>query len=618
MQAFIEWLGADDGFVSIVWSEPLAYTLLGMGLIFTLWTLGIQVKALRHGFSVVRGKYDDPDDAGNISHFQALCTALSATIGLGNISGVATAVALGGAGAVFWMWVVGFLGMATKFMTCSLATMYREQDSTGTYRGGPMYYIEIGLGKKWKPLAILFAVLGMLASLGAGNMFQSNQVAEISAKFVQSVSPGSFETSTIRMAAGAILFVLSFIVIIGGIKRIGAVASKIVPTMCLVYVLGALFVIITHLSDVPALLMSIFNDAFSTTAAEGAFFGVVTKEVINLGVKRACFSNEAGLGSAPIAHAAAKTDEPIREGVVAALGPFIDTIVICTMTALVVLITNSHQRDYIANVVEVGIISKADDDDNGKIKDYVELKIEAIGDPDNPDRTLEAEEHFHQGTALFVTLDLEQRRDLSQSESKPEQKLSRARQSFEVVKVLREKDKDSYPQIIGHVEIPADAEKREEFDREIRPVLSSGSEVYLDVSGISLTAYAFDQVIGGFGTWFLPIAAFFFAFSTIVSWSFYGETCTQYLFGDRMILPFKLTFVAMILVGAAITKLSPVLNFSDSMLGLMLVPNLIGTFLLAPKVITATRDYFARLKSGEFDLEAERIAAKKAALKSKK
>lgn len=625
MNAFYSWFESFTAdFVGLVWGTPLAMTLLGMGILFTAMTVGIQFKALRHGLDVVRGKFDDPNDEGNITHFQALCTALSATIGLGNISGVAVAVAAGGAGAVFWMWVVGFLGMATKFMTCSLATMYREQDPSGTYRGGPMYYIEIGLGKHWKPLAILFATLGMLASLGAGNMYQSNQVADITANFFHEIQGGiSPEARTgVRYAAGGVLFVLAFIVIIGGIKRIGNVASKVVPTMCVVYILGALYVIVVNIDQVPALIASIFTDAFTGEAAQGAFFGVVVKEVFNGGVKRACFSNEAGLGSAPMAHAAAKTDEPIREGVVAALGPFIDTIVICTMTALVVLITSSHLRPSIAEIVETETIQKEVEDPSDSEKrvmaDFVEVRIEAIGDPDAPDRTREARKYFSEGERLFVCLPAEERNEYLKSTEKEVRELRNQKVQFKVEEVRGDADADAYPQIIAHIPIPTDPDLRAKFEKETLPILQPGNEVYLDVEGISLTAYAFDQVLPGFGLWFLPIAAFFFAFSTIVSWSFYGETCTQYLFGPRAVIPFKLAFVCMILVGAAITKLEPVLNFSDAMLGLMLVPNLIGTVLLAPRVARASRDYFRRLNSGEFDEEVRRIAEAKAELKDKK
>ncbi len=564
-------------FTDLVWSEYLAYTLGSIGLIFTFLTLGIQWRALTHGFDVVRGKFDNPEDEGNISHFQALCTALSATIGLGNISGVAIAIAAGGPGAVFYMWIVGFLGMATKFMTCSLATMFREQDKDGTYRGGPMYYIEIGLGKSWKPLAILFAVLGALASLGAGNMYQANQVADIVTGLVQELNATGLsdgEEKTVALTVGGILFVLAGLVIIGGIQRIGNVASKVVPTMVVIYCAGALYVILVNITEVPAMLGAILSEAWSGSAAEGAFYGIIVREVFVLGVKRACFSNEAGLGSAPIAHATAKTNEPIREGVVAAMGPFIDTIVVCTMTALVILITQSHTR------TEVGTVAQVERNDNA-----VTVEIQP-----NPDHAFDIGENL----VLLPTPETRDKWRKSDPGFKPILK-------GEVTNL----GASERPRAVFELKVP-EGRKLEDLDALLEP----RSPIYEEREGIGLTAYAFDRVIPNFGTYFLPIAAFFFAFSTIVSWSFYGETCTRYLFGHRAVLPFKLLYVCGILVGVSFS-LKPVLNFSDAMLGLMLIPNLIGTFLLAPRVMRATRDYFGRLSSGAFDEEVRRAAEAK-------
>ncbi len=588
----MEWFGAfAKSFSGAVWGVPMAVILTTCGVVFTFMAFGIQLRALTHGFNVIRGKYDNPDDTGNISHFQALCTALSATIGLGNISGVSVAVATGGAGAVFWMWCVGFLGMATKFMTCSLATMYREEDSSGTFRGGPMYYIEIGLGKHWKPLAILFAALGICASLGAGNMFQSNQVAGIFTTAISSFYPEGLGTDTkaqIHLGVGVVLFICAILVILGGIKRIGAVASKLVPTMCVVYCLGALYVILRNFGEVPGLFGDIFQSAFSGTAVQGAFFGVIVKEAVILGVKRACFSNEAGLGSAPIAHSAAKTNEPIREGVVAAVGPFIDTIVICTMTALVILITQSHVRPEIATVND-GPIEIFEDKKDGKR--YLEFRVNPIANED--------EKELVRGDNVFITVPEAARTRVLETNAAPSS-------AIDDLKVTGAVDREERGMLVVLAEITG--EDQDKTERALRGNLTAGNPVYRNIEGIGLTAYAFDKVIPGFGTWFLPIAALFFAFSTIVSWGYYGETCTQYIFGDRVVLPFKLVYVSMILVGAYITELDPVLNFSDAMLGLMLVPNLIGTFLLAPRVMRASRDYFARLKNGDFEEEV-RLAA---------
>lgn len=443
--------------VGYVWGLPLVIILVGTGLFLSLFLGGaapIQFRGFFHAIQVVRGKYDDPDDPGEISHFQALCTALSATVGLGNIAGVAVAIHVGGPGATFWMIVVGLLGMATKFAECSLAVMYRRVDKKGIVHGGPMHYIERGLGKKWKPLAVFFALAAMVSSFGAANMFQTNQVAMI--------LNSSFGVPP--LATGLIIAILVAIVIIGGIKRIGRVTSFLVPVMGAVYILGALLVIVMNLEKVPALLAQIVTDAFTGTAATGGFAGIAVQQVLIQGVRRACFSNEAGLGSAPIAHAAAATKEPIREGVVALLEPFIDTVVICTMTALVILISGAWTQD---------------------------------------------------------------------------------------------------------------------------------------ANGVQLTATAFDSAIPGFGTIFVPIAVSLFAYSTLLSWSYYGERSVDYLWGEKGILLYKLCFCTLAVVGA-VWAIEPVLNFSDMMLGLMVVPNLIAVVLLYPKLQKETKSYFKKLEAHKF------------------
>ena len=437
-------------FAGMVWGLPLIFLLVGAGFSFTFYTKGIQFSQFRHGIQCISGKFDKASDPGEISHFQALSAALSATIGLGNIAGVAIAIHTGGPGAVFWMWVTGLVGMATKFVSCSLAVMFRHYHKDGSISGGPMYYIELGLGKKWKPLAVAFAFFGIAASFGIGNMFQSNQAAAILSE--------SF--SVPEWLTGITLVALVSLVIIGGIQRIGQVAVRLVPGMCLIYILGALYVLIINFERIPELFFMIFHDAFHGTAAIGGIAGIAFKEVVVQGVRRACFSNEAGMGSAPIAHAAAKTNEPIREGVVAMIGPFIDTIVVCTMTALVILITGAWTQD---------------------------------------------------------------------------------------------------------------------------------------LNGIQLAAFAFDSAVEGFGKYIISIGVLLFAFSTMISWSYYGERCCEYLFGESSIMKFKVIFVVFTFIGA-VWKLNAVLDFSDAMAGLMAIPNLIGIIFLLPKVLTASNDYFSRMK----------------------
>ncbi|MCB0392433.1 MAG: sodium:alanine symporter family protein, partial [Bdellovibrionales bacterium] len=439
--------------VGYVWGMPLVVLLVGSGLFFTLALGFIQIRGFTHAIKVILGRYDNPNDPGEISHFQALTTALSATVGLGNIAGVAFAVKAGGPGAVFWMIMTGLVGMATKYSECSLAVMYRKIDEHGEVHGGPMHYITRGLGQKFYPLAMIYSICLISATFGAGNMFQTNQVANI-------LNEGF---SIPNWLTGLILAILTAAVILGGIKRIGLVTSKLVPLMGGIYVLGALLVIFLNFDKVGGLLYSIIHDAFSGTAVAGGALGATIKialdEVIRQGVRRACFSNEAGLGSAPIAHAAAATNEPIREGVVALLEPLIDTVVICTMTALVILIS---------------------------------------GEWTNP-----------------------------------------------------------------------------------------------DLNGVGLTAAAFDSAIPGFGKFFVPLAVFLFAYSTLLSWSYYGETMVDFVSKEnkskRNIFIYKLAFCFVGFLGS-IWAIEPVLNFSDIMLGLMVIPNLLAVWLLFPKLRQATNE----------------------------
>ncbi len=565
-------------FVGYVWSTPTAILLTGAGILFTILTRGIQFRALTHGLAVIRGKYDNPDDAGNITHFQALCAALSGTIGLGNISGVAVGISTGGPGAVFWMWVVGFLGMATKFTTCSLATMYRRKDSSGTYRGGPMYYIELGLGQSgpaWKrvgakALAILFAFLGVCGCIGAGTMFQSNQAAKTFVNLSKKVATEGVSEGAqfgIQMIVGAVLCLSVALVIIGGIKRIGRVAGRLVPAMCVIYILGSVYIILQNLDAVPEVFKSIFASAFAPAAGIGAFYGVAVKTAVIQGVRRACFSNEAGMGTAPMAHATARTDEPIREGIVAAVGPFIDTLIICTMTALVLLGTGTHRRAAVGSVVSVAEPIALESEDNSQLSMEVRVAV--------TDETV-----ARVGEELFV----HRPPDVA---GEPSGKLILGIDWIE----------DDF--VTARLAYDADDEGRETSEDDAA-LLAPGTEVFLFRDGVELTAYAFDRGLAGFGTYFIPIAALLFAFSTMISWGFYGETCTAYLFGEKAVLPFKVAFVSMILVGTASMKLQPVLDWADGMLGLMMVPNMIGTLFLAPHVARATRDYFRRLKAGEF------------------
>lgn len=317
-----------------MWGTPLVVLLVGGGLYFLIYSRFIPYRYFWHAIEILRGKYDDLDDPGDISHFEALASALAATVGMGNISGVAVAIAVGGPGAVFWMWVSAIVGMATKFFTCTLSVMYRGYDSEGHLQGGTMYIITEGLGKKWKPLAGLFAVAGLFGPLP---IFQANQVTQIVRDFLlipNGISDPNNHFNT-DLLSGLVILAAVSLVIFGGIKRIGKVASKMVPAMVVLYVGSVAYILLVHVDVLGEYLLLIVTDAFTATSVIGGAVGAL----IITGVRRAAFSNEAGIGTATLAHGAAKTKEPVREGLVAMMGPFIDTLVVCTMTALAILVT---------------------------------------------------------------------------------------------------------------------------------------------------------------------------------------------------------------------------------------------------------------------------------------
>ena len=330
MESLISIINAING---VVWGPAMLALLAGTGLYLTLGLKLLPQRKLFYGFSMLWQGRKKTAEEGDISPFNALMTALSATVGTGNIAGVATAVFFGGPGALFWMWLIAIVGMATKFCEAVLAVHYREKDALGNHVGGPMYYIRNGLGPKWKWLGVLFAIFGMLAGFGIGNTIQSNSVAD-ALQSTFGVQP---------LITGLIIAVLVALVLIGGIKRIGEVAGKLVPFMALFYVGGGLIILITHASEIPEALGLIFYHAFNPAAAAGGFAGATIWAAMRFGIARGVFSNEAGLGSAPIAHAAAKTNNPIRQGTVAMLGTFIDTIIICSITGLVIMVTGAWQ-----------------------------------------------------------------------------------------------------------------------------------------------------------------------------------------------------------------------------------------------------------------------------------
>ncbi len=433
------------------------------GVYFTIRMGFINVRAFYHAIQVTRGRFSDPEDEGEVSHFEALTTALSATVGLGNIAGVAIAISLGGPGATFWMILAGLIGMSSKFTECTLGQMYREVRPNGQVMGGPMEYLkkglaEVGYKKLGSVLSVVFALMCIGGSLGGGTSFQVNQ----SLNAVKETFPIFAQYDWLY---GIVFTILTALVLLGGIKRIAQVAEAIVPSMCGIYVSACLFILFKNFSLIPDAIVTIFSSAFSPDAAYGGIIGVLV-----IGFKRAAFSNEAGIGSASIAHSAAKSKYPVREGVVSLLEPFIDTVVVCTMTALVIIITGVYNNPEYANLIAQN-------------------------------------------------------------------------------------------------------------------------------QGAALTSAAMGTQISWF-PYVLSVSVILFAFSTIISWSYYGERCFSFLFGEKRAIIYKIILLSMIFLGS-ITTATNVLDFGDLMILGMSIPNILGMYFLSKKVKVALREYWSNYKSGK-------------------
>ena len=430
---------------SIVWGVPMLILILGVGLYLTFGLRLLTIIKIPFGFDLLwKGRI--PGDDKGISPFNALMTSLAATIGTGNIAGVATAIFLGGPGAVFWMWMTALVGMATKYAEAVLAVRFRETDERGKQVGGPMYYIQNGLGAKWKWLAICFALFAGIAGFGIGNMVQTNSIAN--ALNVNFAIPEWVTGLALVLLVGAIL--------LGGIERISTVAGKLVPFMAVAYIAAATLVLLINVAEIPAAIGLIFTHAFTPNAATGGFVGAAVWAAIGFGVARGVFSNEAGLGSAPIAHAAASTEGPVSQGLVAMLGTFIDTIIVCSFTALAIIASGAW---------------------------------------------------------------------------------------------------------------------------------TSGE------TGAALTSHAFDLALPGVGGYIIAVSLTIFAFTTILGWSYYCERSLQYLFGVKIIMPFRAVWSVAALVGATL-KLSFVWLLADTLNALMALPNLVALALLSPIVFKITKEFF--------------------------
>lgn len=550
MEAFHNLLKSMDGMLGGAWWFP--YVLLGTGLFFTIYLKFPQVRYFKHAWKVVTGKYDKADAPGDTTHFRALTTALSGTVGTGNIGGVAFALFLGGPAALFWMWATAFFGMTTKFVEVTLSHKYRDKTPDGTMAGGPMYYMDKRLNMKW--LAVAFAIATVISSFGTGNLPQSNSIAtSIEATF-------GFDP----LIVGSVLGILLALVILGGITRIAAVTSKIVPIMALIYIIGAFTVIFANLENVGPAFASVFSDVFTGSAATGGFLGATIAYAFNRGVNRGLFSNEAGQGSAPIAHAAAKTDEPVAEGMVSILEPFIDTILICTITGLVILSSGVWKDKHVNTFDRTDMYILAGD--------YVET--------DESDRqTLYAyinDVEGHGVTQFNGEIQVVNGKAVSQGFT-----IFNARSFADnVVFSLGDLD-DSYTGTLKVVDGNLLKDN----------IIVRGESL---IHSASLTALAFTKgFFGESGKYIVSIGLLLFAFSTAIAWSYYGDRAMTYLLGPRSVMPYRVVYVAAF-VWAAVSDTTLVWTLSAVAIVVMTLPNLFGIFLLRKEMKESVEEYWIK------------------------
>lgn len=552
--------------VSGALSSLLIIPLIGTGIYLTIRLKLVQMFHFGHSWKVIAGVYDNPDDEGDINHLQALSAALSATIGIGNIAGVATAIHFGGPGALFWMWVTAALGMATKFGEATLAMVYRKIHKDGSASGGPMYYIEMGLGKGWKWLAVTFAFCTIISSFGSGNTVQSFTVAD---SFRGDLGIPTWIT-------GLTTATLVGLVVLGGIKRIGSVASKLVPFMAFVYIASAIIVVSSHIAEVPAAFALIFESAFSARAGIGGFAGSTFYMALLWGVKRGLFSNESGQGSAPIAHAAAKTDEPVREGTVAMVGPFIDTLLICTLTGLTIITTGAWHERYPTTMEtsDVVVVEKGTSLGFGGTVEEKDLYTGNAYWKDTSDLISENDKQlcfiYNQG---FVT----DPRFLLVHEDNSDQEVDTLLLKIESGGILS--IKSPYPR------------SHDFHDELLEHFVINGKALR---NGSLLTAQAFAMGLGNkWGTYMVAIGVFLFGLSTAISWSYYGDRAVVYLFGHKGVRLYRIIFVVVHFIGANLA-LETIWGFGDIALAMMAFPNLIALIFLAPKLQKLKEDYFSR------------------------
>jgi len=516
--------------------------LIGSGIFFTIYLGFPQIKYFAHGWRILSGKYVKPGTEGETTPFQALTTALSGTIGTGNIGGVALAIFLGGPAAIFWMWVVAFLGMTTKFVEVTLAHKYREKLPDGSIAGGPMFYIENGLNMKW--LAVIFSVCLLMMCIGTGNMPQINNIAL--------VMNDTFDIP--KWLTGLVLAILLWMVIIGGIKRIAQIASKLVPFMAFWYILGALAVIVGNYENIIPSLKLIFVHVFSPAAAVGGFLGASVAAALTRGVNRGLYSNEAGQGSAPIAHATSKTENPIEEGMVSILEPFIDTIVVCTLTGLVILASGVWNQKF-ENEFEASAMDylKGSYSEISSEEDLITLRNYYYERNENIEFT--GELNVSEGVLTSEGVTLMHNRSFAEETTYKDRETN---QSFSGVISVEE----------GKIINPGD------FIIEGKSLLRSA-----DLTGKAFTK----SIFGEYGQYIVAFGLLLFAFSTVIAWSYYGDRATAHLFGEGWILYYRIVYVGAFFIAAVVdTKI--IWDIATVIGPIATIPNLIALILLRKEI----------------------------------
>ncbi|MDT0581796.1 MULTISPECIES: amino acid carrier protein [Alteromonadaceae] len=552
MESLLDFFNLIDGFLgSAAW---FPYVLLGVGAFFTIYLKFPQIRFFKHAWLVVTGKLDKGDEPGDTTHFRALTTALSGTVGTGNISGVAFAIFLGGPAALFWMWATAFLGMTTKFVEVTLSHKYRVKTEDGTMAGGPMYYMDRRLNMKW--LAVAFAIATVISSFGTGNLPQSNGIAT-SIESTFGFSP---------MLVGGVLAIILGLVILGGIQRIAAVTSKIVPLMAVVYIIGAFAVIFANVENIGPAFGAVISDAFTGSAAAGGFLGATLAYAFNRGVNRGLFSNEAGQGSAPIAHAAAKTKEPVSEGMVSILEPFIDTIIICTITGLVILSSGVWKEKHQNIFDRSDMMFIAGEYQESKNED-VQVLFKHLNKVDEDAITnFTGEIQVVNGVAVSDGFTLLNSRSFA----------------------------EDVTYSVGSTEDPYTGRLLVEDGALVKQsIIVEGKSL---VHSANLTAIAFTRgFFGEYGKYIVSIGLLLFAFSTAIAWSYYGDRAMTYLLGPRSVMPYRVIYCAGFF-WAAISDTTLVWALSAVAIVVMTLPNLFGIMMLRKEMKESVNEYWEKVK----------------------